>query len=77
MFHTYREVLLPSKRHAPSIRLSQHLTKDVGVVVYDALEPRLMVQVQESRPVDLVLHLHHSVLKPFITPEELLHINIM
>jgi len=43
MFHTYQEVLLPSERHGPGIRLPHHLTKDVGVVVYDALEPHLVV----------------------------------
>jgi hypothetical protein len=45
MFRTYREVLLPSEHPSPSIGLPHHLTKDVGAVVNDALEPRLVVQV--------------------------------
>jgi hypothetical protein len=43
MFRTYREVLLPSERPGPRIGLPHHLTKDVGAVVDDALEPRLVV----------------------------------
>ena len=45
MFHTYQEVLLLSEHPGPGISLPHHLTKDVGAVVDDALEPRLMVQV--------------------------------
>jgi hypothetical protein len=77
MFRTYREVLLPSECHGPSIGLPHYQTKDVSVVVYDAVEPHLVVQVRESGPVDLVLHLHHPVLKPFVAPEEVLYANIM
>jgi hypothetical protein len=43
MIRTYREVLLPGERPGPSIRLPHHLTKDVGAVVDDAMEPRLVV----------------------------------
>ena len=56
MFRTYREVLLLGERPGPGIGLPHHLTKDVGAVVDDALEPRLVVQVRESGPTDLVLH---------------------
>ena len=45
MFRTYREVLLLGERPGPGIGLPHHLTKDVGVVVDDALEPHLVVQV--------------------------------
>jgi hypothetical protein len=77
MFHTYREVLLPGERPGPCIGLPHHLTNDVGAVVDDALEPRLVVQVRESGPTDLVLHSRRLVLKPFIAPEEVLHTYIM
>ena len=77
MFCTYREVLLLGERPGPGISLPHHLTKDVGAVVDDALEPRLVVQVRESGPTDLVLHSRHPVLKPFIAPEEVLHTDIM
>jgi hypothetical protein len=77
MFRTYREVLLPGERPGPCIGLPHHLTKDVGAVVDVALEPRLVVQVRESGPTDLVLHSRHPVLKPFVAPEEVLHIDIM
>jgi hypothetical protein len=50
MFCTYREVLLPSEHPSPCIGLPHHLTKDIGAVVDDALEPCLMVQVRESGP---------------------------
>jgi hypothetical protein len=43
MFCTYREVLLPGERPSPGIGLPHHLTKDVDVVVDDALEPRFVV----------------------------------
>jgi hypothetical protein len=43
MFRTYREVLLPGERPGPGIGLPHHLTKDVGAVVDDALEPCLVV----------------------------------
>jgi hypothetical protein len=64
MFRTYREVLLPGERPGPSIGLPHHPTKDVGAIVDDALEPRLVVQVRESGPIDLVLHSRRPVLKP-------------
>ena len=77
MFCTYREVLLLGERLGPGIGLPHHLTKDVGAVVDDALEPRLVVQIRESGPTDLVLHSHRPVLKPFVAPEEVLHTDIM
>ena len=77
MFHTYQEVLVLGERPSPGIGLPHHLTKDVGAVVDDALESRLMVQVRESGPTDLVLHLRRSILKPFVAPEEVLHTDIM
>ena len=77
MFCTYREVLLLGERPSPGIGLPHHLTKDIGAVVDDALEPCLMVQVRESGPTDLVLHSRRPVLKPFVAPEEVLHTNIM
>ena len=77
MFRTYREVLLLSERPGPGIGLPHHLTKDVGAVVDDALEPRLVVQVRELGPTYLVLHSCRPVLKPFVTPEEVLHTDIM
>ena len=77
MFRTYREVLLLGERPGPGIGLPHHLTKDVGAIVDDALEPRLMVQVRESGPTDLVLHSRCPVLKPFVAPEEVLHTDIM
>ena len=77
MFRTYREVLLLGERPSPGIDLPHHLTKDVGAVIDDALEPRLVVQVRESGPTDLVLHSHRPVLKPFVAPEEVLHTDIM
>jgi hypothetical protein len=43
MFCTYREVLLLGERPSPGIRLPHHLTKDVGAIVDEALEPRLVV----------------------------------
>ena len=43
MFCTYREVLLLGERPSPGIGLPHHLTKEIGVVVDDALEPRLVV----------------------------------
>ena len=45
MFHTNLEVVLPGEHHGPDLLLPHHLTKDIPVVVDDALEPRLMVQV--------------------------------
>ena len=45
MFRTYQEVLLLGECPGPGIGLPHHLTKDVGAVVDDALEPRLVVQV--------------------------------
>jgi hypothetical protein len=45
MFHTYREVLLHGERPGRGIGLPHHLTKDIGAIVDDALEPRLRVQV--------------------------------
>ena len=77
MFRTYREVLLLGECPGPGISLPHLLTKDVGAIVDDALEPRLMVQVQESGPTDLVLHSRRPVLKPFVAPEEVLHTDIM
>ena len=77
MFRTYREVMLLGERPGLGIGLPHHLTKDVGVVVDDALEPRLVVQVRESGPTDLVLHSRRPVLKPFVAPEEVLHTDIM
>ena len=77
MFYTYREVLLHGERPGPGIGLPHHLTKDAGAIVDDALEPRLVVQVRESRPTDLVLHSRCPVLKPFVAPEEVLHTDIM
>ena len=77
MFRTYREVLLLGEHLGPSIGLPHHLTKDVGTIVDDALEPRLVVQVRESGPTDLVLHSRRPVLKPFVAPEEVLHTDIM
>ena len=77
MFRTNLEVLLLGERHGPSRLLPHHLTKDIPVVVDDALEPRLVVQVRESGPTDLVLHSRCPVLKPFVAPEEVLHTNIM
>jgi hypothetical protein len=77
MFRTYREVLLPGECHGPCIGLPHHLTKDVGIVVDDALEPRLVVQVRESGPTDLVLHSRCPFLKPFIAPKEVMHTYIM
>lgn len=77
MFRTYREVLLPGERRGPGIGLPHHVTKDVGVVVDDALEPRLVVQVRESGPADLVLHSRRPVLKPVVAPVEVLHTDIM
>ena len=77
MFRTYREVLLLGERPGPGIGLPHHLTKDIVAVVDDALEPRLVVQVRESGPIDLVLHSCRPVLKPFVAPEKVLHIDIM
>jgi hypothetical protein len=77
MFRTYREVLLPGECPGPGIGLPHHLTKDVGAVVDDALEQRLVIQVRELGPTDLVLHSLRSVLKPFVAPEEVLHTDIM
>ena len=77
MFRTYREVLLLGEHPGPGIGLPHHLTKDIGAVVDDALEPRLVVQVRESGPTDLVLHSRRPVLKPFVAPEEVLHTDIM
>jgi hypothetical protein len=77
MFHTYREVLLPGEHPGPGIGLPHHLTKDVGTIVDDALEPCLMVQVRESGPTDPVLHSRRPVLKLFVAPEEVLHTDIM
>jgi hypothetical protein len=77
MFCTYQEVLLPGERPSPGIGLPHHLTKDVGAVVDDALEPRLVVKVRESGPTDLVLHLRHPVLKLFVAPKEVLHTDII
>ena len=45
MFHTNLEVLLLGERHGPGRLLPHHLTKHILVVVDDALEPCLMVQV--------------------------------
>ena len=45
MFRTNLEVLLPGERHGPGLLLPHHLTKDILVVVDDALEPCLVVQV--------------------------------
>ena len=77
MFRTYREVLLLGERPGPGIGLPHHLTKDVGAIVDDALESRLVVQVRELGPTDLVLHSRRPVLKPFVAPEEVLHTDIM
>jgi hypothetical protein len=48
MFRTYREVLLPGERPSPCIGLPHHLTKDVGAVVDDTLEPLLALLVASS-----------------------------
>ena len=77
MFLTYQEVLLLGERPGPGIGLPHHLTKDVGAVVDDALEPHLVVEVRESGPTDLVLHSRRPVLKPFVAPKEVLHTDIM
>ena len=45
MFHTNLEVVLPGEHHGPGFLLPHHLTNDITVVVDDALEPRLVVQV--------------------------------
>ena len=45
MFRTNLEVLLLGERHGPGHLLPHYLTKDIPVVVDDALEPRLVVQV--------------------------------
>ena len=77
MFRTYQEVLLLGEHPSLGIGLPHHLTKHIGAVVDDALEPRLVVQVRESGPTDLVLHSCRPVLKPFVAPEEVLHTDIM
>ena len=45
MFRTNLEVLLLGEHHGPGRLLPHHLTKDIPIVVDDALEPRLVVQV--------------------------------
>ena len=45
MFRTNLEVLLLGKRHGLGRLLPHHVTKDIHVVVDDALETCLVVQV--------------------------------
>jgi hypothetical protein len=78
MFHTFLEVLLLGECHGPSIALPNHPTKDVALVVDVALEPRLVVQVRDSAPAGLVLHLRNpGVVMPLLQREEVLHTNIV
>jgi hypothetical protein len=61
MFCTYREVLLPGERPGPGIGLPHQLTKDVDVVVDDALEPRSWYR-SESRDLQTLSCMYHFII---------------